>query len=164
MPITIVDEAGNEIDIDKADGGTLRKKLEETLQRNKTLEELASTSAAKAAIGEHGYSLVKEEDLKGVSADQVEAKAKELQEQREASRLETVRSVLAERGLDGEDLEAAVEDFLGSKQSSSEGEDFTGIESIGGSRPTRTPTVPKMDDALGNFTSHFEETAKRTRK
>jgi len=163
MPITLVDENGNEIDIEKADGGTLRKKLEEALKENKTLSEENATFKAGTVIEEHGFSLVKPEELAGVPVSQLEAKGKELQEQHQAQREELVRSVFEERGLEGDDLDTAVKDLLGGGEAPGGGQDsdFTGFEDLGGSRPSRTPTAPPMTDALGNLTSHFEETAKR---
>lgn len=165
MPITFTDDHGNEVDLDKADGGTLRKNLERVLERNRLLEEQASTSTARSVIESMDGSLVTVEDLKGVPADQIEAKAKELQGQRQAQRLETVRSVFAARGLDGEDLEAAVEEFLGESGTGvSQEQDHISVENLGGSRPSRTPAVPPMDDAFGNLEAHFTENDKRTRK
>ena len=161
MPIELVDEAGEPIDLDKASGGVLRSKLEEALQKNETLEKQVVTSRATAAIGEHGYGLVKPEDLVGVPPDKVEAKAKELQEQRLEARSETVRSVLEERGLEGDELDEAVTEFLGDPQEPEalveKDPDFAGLAKIGGGRPPNKDAVPPMDDALGNLTSHFED-------
>ncbi len=161
MPIELVDEAGEKIDLDKASGGVLRSKLEEALQKNEKLEKQVVTSRATAAIGEHGYSLVEPEDLVGVPPDKVEAKAKELQEQRLEARTEMVRSVLEEQGLEGDELDEAVIGFLGDPQETTEPEekdpDFAGLAKIGGARPANKDDVPPMDDSMGNLTSHFEE-------
>ncbi len=161
MPIELVDEAGNKIDLDKASGGVLRSKLEEALAENETLAKQVVTSRAEKAIGEHGYGLVKPEDLVGVSPDNVEAKAKELQEQRTQARADVVRSVLVERGLEGDELDEAVLGFLGDPQDpeapKSDDPDFANLTKVGGGRPPNKDAVPPMDDSMGNLTSHFEE-------
>lgn len=167
MPITLTDDAGNEIDLDKADGGTLRRKLEEALAENKTLSGTLATFVAQKAVEEHGAGLIKPEDLAGVPADQVETKAKELVAQRQAQRTEVIRSVMAERGLEGSELDSAVEEFLAGNPAPapSAEEDresaWTDLESLGGTRPARKPTAPGIEDAMGNLTSYFEGQEKR---
>lgn len=167
MPIELVDEAGNEIDLDKADGGTLRKKLEEALSSNKDLEQRLVTREAQSVIAEKGFSLVKPEDLEGVAPDQVEAKAKELHEQKAAERAETVRSVFEEKGLEGDDLDQAVEEFLTGEGVTPSGEedvdvdpDFAKLPSVGGQRPSNKKKAPPMEDPMGNMVGHFEEQEK----
>ena len=162
MPIELVDEAGETIDLDKASGGILRKKLEEALAENESLAKQVVTSRADTAIREHGYGLVKPEDLVGVAPNQVEAKAKELQEQRTEARADMVRGVFEERGFEGDELDEAVLDFLGDAKENppapqSDDPDFASLTKIGGARPANKGTVLPMDDALGNLTSHFEE-------
>ncbi len=162
MPIELVDEAGNKIDLDKASGGVLRSKLEEALAENETLAKQVVTSRAEKAIGEHGYGLVKPEDLVGVSPDNVEAKAKELQEQRVKAQADVVRNVLVERGLEGDELDEAVQGFLGDDAGKpvipqSDDPDFANLTKVGGGRPPNQDAVPPMDDSMGNLTSHFED-------
>ena len=160
MPIELTDDKGNPLDLDKADGSTLRKKLEQALEENKNLAQENATFKATDVIGKHGFSLVKPEDLSGVAADQIEAKAKELQEQREGERTEMVRSVLQGKGLEGPELDKAVEDFLsGSTQTPPESTepDFTDLAGLGGERPTRNPNLPPLDDPMGNLVGAFEE-------
>lgn len=165
MPIDLVDETGAPVDLDKASGGFLRTKLEEALEENKDLSKQISTARAITAIGEHGYSLVKPEDLGGVPPDQVEARAKELQEQRIESRTEAVKSVLVERGLKDEELKAALEGVLGDSGKPAEPKnldpDFAGIATIGGTRPDNKGATPEMTDPMGNLTAHFEESASK---
>lgn len=167
MPIELVDDDGNPVDLDKASGGFLRTKLEEALQENRDLAKQVSTSRADSAIREHGYSLVKPEDLAGVAPNEVETKARELQEQRIEARTDAVRSVLVERGLKDEELEAALEGVLGDtgkeseSKSTDENPDFAGMSNIGGARPDNKNTPPPMDDALANLTGHFKGTGKK---
>lgn len=101
-------------EVEKREGGKgLRRKLEEALKENRQLRGVAVSAEAAKVIGEKKLSLVKAEDLSGVELDQLEAKAVELQEQRIAERTEVIKGVFASKGLDGEDLDTAVEDFLG---------------------------------------------------
>lgn len=163
MPIELVDENGNELDLDKANGGTLRKLLEDALSANRSLEQEVVTARAAKAISENGYSLVKPEDLKGVGVDEVEAKAKQIHEEKLARRTETVKEILADKGLEGEALDQAVEKFLAGEPIAAEntGEvepDFADLISVvGGERPSRTPNAPAMDDPMGNLTAAFED-------
>lgn len=165
MPIELVDDTGAPVDLDKASGGFLRTKLEEALEENKDLSKQISTARATTAISEHGYSLVKPEDLAGVPPDQVEAKAKELQGQRIEARTQAVKSVLVERGLKDEELEAALEGVLGDSGKPVEPENldpnFAGMANIGGNRPDNKKAAPEMTDPMGNLTAHFEDSASK---
>lgn len=160
MPISLIDDQGNELDLDKADGGTLRRKLEEAIAQNRDLEREAATFRAEKAIEAHGSDLVKPEDLMGVSKDGLEAKVQELHEQRLDTQKETVRTVLAKRGLEGDELEAAVEEFLGGDSDGSPvpaGDAFDDLDGLGGARPDRKPNLPDMEDGFGNLESYFAE-------
>ena len=162
MPIELVDESGEEIDLETADGGTLRKKLEEALSTNRSLEQEVVTSRAEKAIREHGYSLVKPEDLEGVSVDEVEAKAKQIHEEKLNRRTETVREILSDKGLEGEQLDSAVEKFLAGEPVAPQGTtsdepDFADLLLMGGERPATKSDAPGMEDAMGNLVSAFED-------
>jgi len=164
MPIELVDEAGQPVDLDKASGGFLRTKLEEAIEKNKDLEQQVTTSRATTVIGKNSYGLVEPGDLVGVPPDQVEAKAKELQEQRIEARTDAIRSVLVERGLKDEELESTLQGVLGDSGKPAPVPDpdpgFAGLSKIGGARPVNKGDVLPMDDALGNMTQHFEESSK----
>lgn len=169
MPITLTDDQGNDLDLDKADGGTLRRKLEEALAENRKLSEAVVTVKAEKAIGEHGKGLVKAEDLKGVAPDEVETKVKEIAEKRLQERRDVLRDVLRTRdGLEGDELEAAVEDFLDggdSDEGSGDSEpDLTDLSGLGGDRPATKPKLPGLDDPFGNLESHFEEQERRSKR
>lgn len=85
-------------------GKEFREKFEATMAENATL---------RASIAEKlGVSA---EDLKGVPADQIITKAAEITEQRKAQRQQVLRESLEERGLSGEDLEAALAQLTGGK-------------------------------------------------
>lgn len=164
MPIELIDDAGEPVDLDKATGGFLRTKLEEAIEKNKDLEKQVTTSRAVEVIGENGYGLVEPGDLVGVPPEQVEAKAKELQEQRIGTRTEAIRSVLVERGLKDDELEATLEGVLGDTgkpvEQKDPNPDFAGLSKIGGARPKNEGDMPSMDDSLGNLTSHFTDLQK----
>lgn len=99
-------------ELDGLDGGGLRKKLEETLKRNRELEGLVSTYAAENTIRSESLDLVKPEDLSGVPPEEIVSKAKELQEQRFAERRSTVIDVLRKTGISEVDLEAQADAML----------------------------------------------------
>lgn len=107
-----------DVDIDelaeKEGGKGLRQKLEAALQEGRRLQGVATSAEATRVIGEKGYDLVSADDLKGVALDEIEVKAAELQEQKSAARADVVKSILAGKGLAGDELDQAVEEFLGS--------------------------------------------------
>src|SRR5690606_40552836 len=106
------------VDVERGDGGTLRRKLEEALAENRGVSEAGVTAKAEKVISEHGKRLVKTEDVKGVAPDEVEAKVKEIAERRLQERRDVIRDVLRARdGLEGDELEAAVDEFLGDRKS-----------------------------------------------
>jgi hypothetical protein len=88
-------------------GSTLRQKLEETIRENRDLKGRLSEETAARIIGAEGLKFVKPEDLKGVAPEEVAAKAKELDEKRRQERETLLKETLAERGLEGDRLEAA---------------------------------------------------------
>lgn len=94
----------NEIDLDeieRTEGGKgLRSRLEESLKESRALSSELATLRAEKAIGEQGWKHVKPEDLKGVDGSKVEEIGSALESERETSRLEAARAVLAERGFD----------------------------------------------------------------
>tara|TARA_B100000470_G_scaffold215097_1_gene197039 strand:+ start:595 stop:1053 length:459 start_codon:yes stop_codon:yes gene_type:complete len=101
-----------EDDFEGESGSSLRRKLEETLTRERQLTTELSGLKAKELITENGYGLVKVEDLVDVDLDQMSTKAEELQQERSGQQVDLARDVLAKRGLVGAELDKAVEDFL----------------------------------------------------
>lgn len=94
-------EAGQE------SGSALRQKLEESIETNKGLTQVLASKISK------DFRYVKPEDLATVSFDQMEARAAELEAQRAEERATVLRESLAERGLEGDDLEAALAQLAG---------------------------------------------------
>ncbi|MBF83486.1 MAG: hypothetical protein CL489_03315 [Acidobacteria bacterium] len=100
-------------DISEMSGGTLRQKLEETLEQNKSLRTELTGLKAQEVIQQHGLSLVEPTDLDGVDIGQLEERAREIQEDRRGQQEKLARDLLAKRGYEGEELDRQVEDFLG---------------------------------------------------
>ena len=85
---------------------TLRTKLERALVENRTLK-------AEKVLATGTYDLVKPEDLAKVDTDKLEEAAQALQLERAEIQTGLVRATFAKRGLEGDDLDAAVNEFLG---------------------------------------------------
>lgn len=130
-------------EIEKTQGGKgLRRKLEEALKENQKLQSVAAAAEAEKVIGTHGYDLITAEDLKGVGLGEIEAKAAELQEQKQTERLETVKSIFAAKGYEGEDLDQAVEDFIGDQsQPASDGSKFRNVHESAAADGKPAPAV-----------------------
>lgn len=135
MPLSI-----EEIDeIEKSQGGSgLRRKLEETIGENRQLAEKNRLYEATQVIGEKGLTLVKPEDL--VGADDVVAKAEELQAVRQAERQAVIRDVLAQRGLEGEELDTAVAEWTSPQEGATAKVD-NGIAELTGLKGQRPAAV-----------------------
>lgn len=133
-------------EISQMDGGTLRSKFEEAL---KTISSQTSELAgyrAKEVIGSEGLSLVKPEDLSGVSdLEEMKAKAVELENQRKAAQVDLAKEMFARRGLDGEELEQAVQEFL----APSAGEASTGFETLQSIPGGGQPVKPSLENLHG---------------
>jgi len=133
---------------EKESGTSLRKKLETTLGENAKLKEQLVELAGKQLITEKGYKLVSVEDLKGVSLSELETKAQELETQKAAAEAETVRRVLASKGLADSELEQAVEALLGKSEEQQQTEALSRIAGLG--RAMGTPPS-KVDETKGLF-------------
>ena len=93
---------------------------------------------------------MKLEDLDGVALDEMADTALKLQEERQVQQVDLARDMLARRGLDGADLDKAVEDFLapaGSNVSSAAHGRVKATSAIGGTAaPLRdTSTLVGLD-------------------
>lgn len=95
----------NPENFDKASGSQLRSKLEEVLRENRQLNQEITATKASQVITSNGFTLVKPEDLVGVSAADIESRAQELQSEREQQAQELIRTQLQSRGLEGDALE-----------------------------------------------------------
>lgn len=130
----------------KEGGKGLRRKLEATLAENRKLNEKYITLAASELISENGWTLVKPEDLTGIGPDGLEERAKELHMERLEQRKEVYRDLLIQQGVEGDELEKAVEGYTPSgtpapvreEPSDSLWEDVQDIGRIGGTPPPVT--------------------------
>ena len=108
---------------------TLRTKLERALVENRTLK-------AEKILSAGNYDLVKPEDLAKVETDKLEEAATTLQAERVEIQKGLIRDTFAKRGLEGDDLEAAVTEFIGGPADEDEALDrIAETASIGGVRP-----------------------------
>lgn len=123
MPITVLSDEEIE-EIASKDGATgLRKHLSDANKVNRELTQRLVRSEAQAVIAREGLTLVSPEDFSGVGLDEVEAKARELQQAKLDARANVLREVYIEKGLEGDELEQAVADMLGSGQATSTSSD-----------------------------------------
>ncbi len=101
-----------EDDFEGESGSSLRRKLEEAYNDNRQLTTQLTGLTAKELIQEHGYGLVKVEDLLDTKLDEMAERAEQLQAERSGQQTDLARDMLAKRGLVGAELDKAVEDFL----------------------------------------------------
>jgi len=101
-----------EEDFEGESGSSLRRKLEEAYNDNRQLTTQLTGLTAKELIQEHGYGLVKVEDLLDTKLDEMAERAEQLQAERSGQQTDLARDMLAKRGLVGAELDKAVEDFL----------------------------------------------------
>ena len=131
-------------DLSTMSGGALRQKLEETLDQNKSLSSELSGLKAQAVIQQHGLSLVEPTDLDGVDIGQLEQRALEIQEDRRGQQEKLARDLLAKRGLEGDELDRQVEDFLGPAPDSGSHADadaFNRARQVGAMSGQPTPAI-----------------------
>jgi len=100
-------------DLGQREGGKGLRKWAEAVQKEtrSTMGELATLKADKV-IQEHGYHLITAEDLTGVPLADLEAKAEALEGEKLESQRELARDMLTRKGLAGDDLDRAVDEFL----------------------------------------------------
>lgn len=147
MP-TYSDYDSDRIDqVEREEGGRgLRKILEAALAENRKAYEENASLKAQRAVEVNGLSLVKPEDLAGVDVDDIEARALELQQEREAQRVDVVRTLFADRGLEGSELDKAVADFMeaGSGDGSAVADQWSGVTTAQGVRGEALGAMPKV--------------------
>jgi len=100
-------------DLEQREGGKGLRKWAEAVQKEtrSTMNELATLKADKV-IQTHGYRLITAEDLTGVPVGDLEAKAEALEAEKLESQRELARDMLTRKGLTGDDLDRAVDEFL----------------------------------------------------
>ena len=100
-------------EIEAREGGSGLRKFAETVQAEarSDRDELATLRAEKV-IQEHGYHLISAEDLAGVPKKDLAAKAEALEGTKLESQRDLARDMLARKGLSGDELDRAVDEFL----------------------------------------------------
>lgn len=99
--------------VERDEGGRgLRQRYEAALAELKDRDNRLFTFEARNVIEEHGLSLVKPEDLAGVSLQELEERARAVQAEKVDAQKDLARTVFAKRGLAGEELDKAVEEFI----------------------------------------------------
>jgi hypothetical protein len=130
---------------EKETGSTLRSKYEQAIETNKALQAELVEMKAKDLISSKGYKHLSVEDLSGVDLSELEAKAEALEAQKAAADAEAVRRVLAGRGLDDSQLDAALATILGS----TEGGDSKALDRIAAAgKIVGTPPSAVEDETL----------------
>lgn len=108
-----VDLTENLDEVERTEGGRgLRARLEAALAELKESNQERASLKAQRVIEDHGLSLVSPEDLAGVSVDDLETRAQALQAEKLEAQKDLARSVFAKKGLAGDELEAAVDEFI----------------------------------------------------
>ena len=97
-----------DLDSENLSGSQLRQKLEAAIAQNKELREKVAVAEASTVITNLGLKHVAAKDLIGVSSKELESKAKELDAQKQAEKDQFLKDALAARGLDGDQLDAAL--------------------------------------------------------
>lgn len=101
-----------QIDDLPTDGGGLRAKLEETIAEANQLRQANAAFQAKDLIAANSWSLVSPEELAAGGLEGMAERGAQLQLEKEQQRTAMVESVFAQRGLQGDDLRLATEEFL----------------------------------------------------
>ena len=147
-------DADDSDDLDELDGHGLRGRLERELREKRNLEAQIVSMKAKEILAENGFDLVKPEDLKGAKLEELESKAKALQDDRLNTARAVVRNRLERQGLEGDDLEAAVDEFFGGEAPKTR-EQFDDEDAAAGRRARTLPVgnpAPRGDpDRLHGF-------------
>lgn len=140
-----------------SEGGDLRSQLESALAREKDKDRIISEFTVATVASKPEFHLVTVADLQGVPAEELEEKAKTVQEER----VEQQKSLLKSAGLDDEAIDKVI---AGEALSVSDPEldpslqKLAGLQSSGSSK--RPPTVDKASKfGRESIKAHFREEA-----
>lgn len=97
---------------DPQSGGSLRRTLEDALAENRDLKAENIGFKAKEIIAAQGFKYVTPEHLAGVALDDLATKAAEIEQAKAEERNSVLKSVLAERGIADDQIEAALGQLL----------------------------------------------------
>lgn len=141
------DDDDLDTELDQEDAKGLRGRLERAERENRKLKEQITVQTAQRLLADKGFDLVKPEELKGIDLKDLESKAEALQNERLDNARSVVRSRFMRQGLEGEDLEAAVDDFFGAPAPvTQEDRDFEEASAVARARQlpagTSAPRIP----------------------
>lgn len=131
---------------ERESGSTLRRKYEAVLGEKANLERELRAVKAQAILVEKGYSRVTVDDLADVSLAELEAKAAELESQKEQHEADILRRVLAGKGLKDGEIESAVKELLGMNEQDRQLQALDRIRAVG--RTGGTPPGQSEDPNL----------------
>lgn len=148
------------------DGKGLRAKLEQEIAERRKAEGELRTYKVKDFLAEKGLTLVKPEDLGDVALDKVEERALAIQAERQQLKESLVRDIFSSQGIDGDDLEAAVKEFIGQRSAESEEAEATQrVRSLQSKDSKPTPLVnPENVHGYDAIRAAEEQTAREQRR
>lgn len=139
-------------DLDELTGEESGSKLRELLKAAKRSEREWKTKAlaaeTKDLIQSKGFKYVKPEDLSGVEADELEAKAAEIEGKRAEERKALLAEVLGDTGLEGAQLDTAVASLLGDSGRERQ-EALSRIRDVGRAQGAPAPTLAETEGLYG---------------
>lgn len=116
-------------------GSSLRKLAEDAIKANKELTTKLSAYEAREVISKLGLTNVRPEDLSGVAASEMEAKAKEVDSARAAQANELITAGLKSRGYSDADIAKFLEGSTDNRQPSPSND----LSRLGGTAPGTGP-------------------------
>src|SRR5215207_867383 len=144
-------------------GGSLRTKLEAALSELKSMRDENGAMKAEKIIRDKGYKLLTPEDLKGVDPKELESEAeKRFAAKKEAQRL-LAKDLLGRRhGVEGDELDRLVDEYMGESDGPADIDRFRESVSVGGSPAPRVN--PDKLDPFEKIQHALETSGKRKRR
>lgn len=127
-------------EVEQREGGKgLRRILEDAIAETREVRKENVRLRSRDVIQEQGLSLVKPEDLEGVSSDELVERAQAVQEERLSAQKDLARDVFARKGLEGEELDKAVEEFIAAPEGADDA--YQRVRSVASAGGTVVPVV-----------------------
>jgi hypothetical protein len=132
-------------EIEEREGGTGLRKFAEAAQADwrKTQVELTNLKAERL-IQEHGYHLVTAEDLAGVPLSDLESRAEAVEAEKLESQRALARDMLARKGIEGDELDRAVDELLAPTPDNDKARQRAAAASRAGGVPTPLVDVTQL--------------------
>lgn len=147
-------------------GGKLRQKLESVLRENGDLKGEVSRYKARDVLTEKGFTLVKPEDLDGVAASDIEAKAQTIQQERQKQQEDLLRDALGRKGYEGDELEEMLADMIDdTTKGTEEADQSRRVRSLGRVESKPVPRVdPSRVHGYDAIKAGIEQNARKRRR